>query len=394
MRLPGTPLTLAEYPALTTTNPQFIGMDLSALDRMYLPPALTGLLDEDPLKLTTFIEDDNRGAVTADPVATIDGIRYHLSVKGIGSAVDPFSSRPLDASTALQLSGDPAVQAGLSHPRIQLPAGETDRVITGELWLRGSPYGGQGLEHASIAMEVARRAELTSIRGFRIAPVVKISHFPVRLENHLRTIHWYRRFPGHLAQEIRLVPSNVRVYFHARSTIGNNIREVFDLFGVDTNEQALQFETNYIRSSLAMLTLFARTMRYERDRDRFIGLDFHDVWLDKDAVLAPDGTVFFVDLEGIEEEAVPREGVREKILDQIYRSLYEFMFGYEQIEEERTRRFGVDGARKAHFEGLVTEAVQVDEVIHVLRGDSGTKIQVRNPQSDDDLYTEFPLVDR
>ena len=387
------PLTLAAYPAQTTTNPQFLALGLAALDRIFLPPAMTGLLDEPPLGLTTFLEDDNRGAVSPGPAATLDGVEFHLSVKGVGSAVDPFASQPLGRQTALLLTDDPDVRERLAHPRVATPPGEVERVVTGERWLRGSPYGGQGLEHASIALRVAERAALTSINGFRIAPVVKVAHFPPELEARLRTLHWYRRFPGAFAQEIRLVPSNVRVYFHAKSTIGNDVRQVFDLFGVDSHASAVRFETAFIRTALAMMTLFARTLRCDVDAASCYGLDFHDVWLDKDAVLAPDGSVFFVDLEGIEEVRVDRSGVAEKIEDQIYRSLYEFLFGYEQIDQERVRRFGESRARKAHFEALVAEALRDDPFLRVVRGSTTVELEVRNPLGDADLFTKFPLMD-
>src|SRR5207249_9590954 len=77
----------------------------------------------------------------------------------------------------------------------------------------------------------------------------------------------------------------------------------------------------------------------------YSGLDFYDVWLDKDAVLAPDGTIFWVDLEGLQAITIggmDRDdlefNIEEKMEHQIYRSLYEFMYAYEQIERERVRR--------------------------------------------------------
>ena len=47
------------------------------------------------------------------------------------------------------------------------------------------------------------------------------------------------------------------------------------------------------------------------------------------SVLAPDGTIYFVDLEGLEWIQIKESEVAEKIDDQIYRSLYEFMYAYE-----------------------------------------------------------------
>jgi hypothetical protein len=394
LRLPGMPLTLCAYPARTTMNPQFRAWELPALDRFYLSPAMSGLVDEPPLGTRSFVEDDNRGAVTPEPVARLDGLDFHLSVKGIGSAVDPFGDRPLDRASAVGLTDDPEVRRRLGAPTFPSVPGEVDRLLTGELWLRGSPYGGQGLAHATLALEVAQRADLTSIAGFRIAPLVKIAHLPPELEARVRTLHWYRRYAGPMAQEIRLVPSNVRLYFHARTTVGHDIGRVFDLFGLDRSDKAVRFEVAFVRTAIAMLTLFARTLRRDGATGRYRGLDFHDVWLDKDAVLAPDGSVFFVDLEGIEEVGVERREVAEKIEDQIFRSLYEFMFAYEQIDEERARRFGARGARKAHFETLVVEATREDPFVRARTGPSGTELEVRNPLGEGDLYTRFPLVDR
>src|SRR5437879_10702258 len=92
----------------------------------------------------------------------------------------------------------------------------------------------------------------------------------------------YRRFSGRMVQEARLVPPNVRIYFHSGSTIGGNIGSVFDLFEIDENDKALDFLKNFVKSGLAFLTLFTRSIKSNED-GTFSGLDFYDVWLDKDA---------------------------------------------------------------------------------------------------------------
>jgi hypothetical protein len=384
---------LAEYPAQTTTNREFRSIELPGLDRFFLPPSLTGLVDDSPLGVRAFVEDDNRGAVSPDPVATLDGTEFYLSVKGIGSAVDPFASRPLDRAAVERLTSDPEVRRRLSSPKVALPPGESERYITGEVWLRGSPYGGQGLGHAAIALAVSERADLTSLEGFRIAPVVKVARFPSELEERLRSLHWFRRFRGPIVQEIRLVPSNVRIYFHSRNTVGTAIREVFDQFGLDSAGKALRFEVAFLRSAIPLLTLFPRTLRLDPSDGRYYGLDFHDVWLDKDAVVAPDGTVYFVDLEGIEEEGVERERVTEKVEDQIYRSLYELLFAYEQIDAERVRRFGGEAPRKTQLVSLLERALSEDPYVRLRSGPEQHVLVVRNALSDERLYTDFPLVD-
>jgi hypothetical protein len=394
LRLAGMPLHLAEYRANTTTNRQFERFELSSLDRFFLPPALTGFLDEPPLAVRPFLEDDNRGAIATEPSATVDGTRFYLSVKGVGSAVDPFASLPLERVSVERLTDDPDVRRRLGQPTVPESPSDPERFITGERWLRGSPYGGQGLEHATIALGVSERADLTSLEGFRIAPVVKVAHFPAELEERIRSLHWFRRFRGSIVQEIRLLPSNVRIYFHSKSTVGTGIRDLFDRFGIDREELALRFEVAFLRSTVPLLTLFPRTLRFDDRNGRYYGLDFHDVWLDKDAVIAPDGTVFFVDLEGIEEEGLDPDRVKEKIEDQVFRSLYEFLFAYEQIEQERSRRFGHAASRKEHFISQLERALAGDRHVRLRVTQGEAELEIRNALLDERLYTKFPLVDR
>jgi hypothetical protein len=393
MRLTGLPVRLVEYPARTITSRRFDAPELAGLDRCFLPPSMSGLVDAPAGPLRAFVEDDNRSAVSTDPVATLEGLQFFLSVKGVGSTVEPFSSRPLDRTTAATLTSDPDLQERLHAPPVATPAGEPERLITGELWLRGSPYGGQGLRHAETALRLSERADPTSIHGFRVAPVVKVAFLPPEVEARVRTLHWYRRFAGPFVQELRLVPSNVRIYFHARTTVGRDVREVFERFGIDSDPRALAFEVAFVRTAIAMMTLFARTLEPTSEPGEFEGLDFLDVWLDKDAALAPTGEVFFVDLEGIEPIRVDRRDVGEKLEDQIYRSLYEFMFAYEQIDGERRRRFGDAGTRKGRFVRVVEEALREDPYVRVVRAGDGLDLQIRNGGSDPSLYTTFRLVD-
>jgi len=196
-----------------------------------------------------------------------------------------------------------------------------------------------------------------------------------------------------MVQETRLVPSNVRIYFHSGSTVGGNISSVFNLFGIDNNDKAMDFLENFIKSGIAFLTLFTRSLRNNGD-GTFSGLDFYDVWLDKDAVLAPDGTIYFVDLEGLEWMTVPKEKINEKIDDQIYRSLYEFMYAYEQIERERTARYGQMADRKTQFEYLLKEALKNDEVVNLTSDGQSLELVVGNILGEQSLTKKFPILDR
>ncbi len=388
-RLRGPPVRLTPFRAEMIPNPSLALAIPDALKRLWLPTPMSALADDPDGSDREFIEDDNRGAILPDPVASIHGRPFYLSVKGIGATVSPLSHRPLDRFEGADASDDGEVRRRLRAA----PHLGSDRLVTGELWLRGSPYGGQGLEHAATALAVSQRAQGTSIAGFRIAPVVGVTLFPRPLEARCRSIAWYRRYRGRFVQELRLVPSNARIYFHARQTLGGSVGELFDEFGIGAPAAARRFQVQFVRTVIPVLTLFARTLRREPGTERLQGLEFHDVWLDKDAVVAPDGSVYFVDLEGLEDDAVPLAEVTGRIEEQIFRSLYEFLFAYEQIDAERRRRFGGDTGRRAHFAEVVREALREDPYARVREVPDGLVMTVRNPLGEEALYTDFPLLD-
>jgi hypothetical protein len=389
MHLLGKNITLYRYKAeAALKNEMLQDLDEPEICSIYIPDSMVPFIHNNPEEKIDFIEDDNRSAILPDPFVSIGGIRYFLSVKGIGSTTDPFSMRSLDRFHVSSLVNLLEIKEKLMDHE-----SKSNRFITGELWLRGSPYGGQGLEHATIAMKASSYANETSINGFRIAPLVRVNFIPEELERAVKEIYWYRKFRGRIVQEIRLVPSNVRIYFHSNNTVGSNAKQVFDLFGLDTEEKTFMFEVNFVRSAIAMLTLFPRTM--SRTPDGFYsGLDFYDVWLDKDAVIAPDGTIFFVDLEGIEAIQIRKEKVRDKIEEQIFRSLYEFMFAYEQIDHERRNRFNGSWDRKVQFEILLKEAMKLDPFINIIVDGATLKMLVKNALGDEELNMEFPILDR
>jgi hypothetical protein len=389
MKLKGSPLNLDVYETSEVlTNKHFQNYQLSDFERLYLPPSMRPFQNLKPLATKEFIADDNRGAISAFPSLKIDGTDFYLSVKGIGSPTHPFSR---------QLLGKPEICATLRdsvlRERIMTSEEVSPRYLTGELWLRGSPYGGQGLEHATIALKVSEMSDITSIHGFRVAPLVKIVFLPDAIEREVKKVFWYRQFKGRIVQETRLVPSNVRIHFHSGSTIGGNIRSVFDLFEIDTDDKAINFLKNFLRSGIAFLTLFSRTLKNNQDGS-YSGLDFYDVWLDKDAVLAPDGTIFFVDLEGLEWMTIGEEKIPEKIDDQIYRSLYELMYAYEQIQRERSSRFGVVVDRASQFEILLRSALENDEVVSLASEGQSLKLVISNILGRRQLIREFTILER
>src|SRR5208283_1270997 len=280
MKMKGLPVDLNIYETSgAQTNKHFQEFEMPPdFERVYLPDSMKPFTDLSPLGKKEFIVDDNRSVIAPQPSLTMDGMDFYLSVKGIGSTTSPFSRQPLGKAEICSLLKNPSITN-----RIMNAMETTPRYLTGELWSRGSPYGVQGLQYANIAMRASEMADiddLTSIHGFSIAPVVKIVPLPEGLQNAISKIYWYRRFKEQMVQETRLVPSNVRIYFHSDFTVGDDTCSVFDLFGIDNNDRALQFETNFLKSGMAVLTLFVRSMKNNGD-GTYGGLDFYDVWLDK-----------------------------------------------------------------------------------------------------------------
>ncbi|TMH94572.1 hypothetical protein E6H37_07015 [Candidatus Bathyarchaeota archaeon] len=385
------PINLSLYDGSTTiTNKYFRRFPMPDFERIYLPDSVRSFTNADPIGTKELLIDDNRSAVSKQPYMSIDGTDFYFLVKGIGSTTSPFSHQLLKKEEICSL-----LKSGPTKERIT-NATEKEmkfpRYLTGELWSRGCPYGSQGLEFASIAMKATEMSDssTTSIHGFRIAPLVKIVKLPEVLQKEVTQVY---------VQETRLIPSNIRIYFQSDWTIGNNTGELFDFFRIDENDKAMYFLKNFVKSGIAILTLFVRSMS-DNGNGTYSGLDFYDVWLDKDAVLAPDGTIFWADLEGLQamtiggrDRADLEFNIEEKMEHQIYRSLYEFIYAYEQIERERVRRFGNITERKTQFEYLLKDALKDDEVVDLHRSRDSLELVIGNILGEEKLTKTFTILD-
>ena len=401
IELRGMPIELNVYEgAGTTTNKYFRSFKMPEFEKVYLPESVRPFTEADPIGTREFLIDDNRSAVSREPYLTIDGTDFYFSVKGIGSTTSPFSRQLFKKEEICSLltknGGVKDRVMNLKEKEMKFP-----RYLTGELWSRVCPYGSQGLEFASIAMKAAEMSDAgtTSIHGFRIAPLVKIVRLPKALQEEVTQVYWYRRFKQEMVQEARLIPSNVRIYFHSDWTIGDDTGELFDFFHIDNNNRAMDFLRNFVGSGIAILTLFVRSMR-RNDTGTYTGLDFYDVWLDKDAVLAPDGTIFWADLEGLQDITIGGRdradlefNIEESMEHQIYRSLYEFMYAYEQIERERIKRFGHATDRKIQFEYLLRDALRDDEVVDLHRSPDSLELVIGNVLGEEKLTRRFTILD-
>jgi hypothetical protein len=189
------------------------------------------------------------------------------------------------------------------------------------------------------------------INGFLICPMVRANPLPDWIMKDARPRFWYRRLDttGPYYQQTRLLPSDVRLYHQAEATLGRKTHGVLRAFGVFDVEEMDGFIDNYIRSGLAALTLIMRTVR-PCPTWGHRALDYDDVWLDKDSVMAPDGSIYFADIEGLDWIPVGDEEMAlKRIVRQFNRNYYELMFGLDCLLQERERiterPLGQDGRR-------------------------------------------------
>jgi len=185
--------------------------------------------------------------------------------------------------------------------------------------------------------------------------------------------YWYRKYTGEWYQQKRLMPSDIRLYFHSDATIGTSPQQVFGAFGLDTEEKLWDFLNNFISSGLGALTLGLRTVK--KYGGGYELMDYDDVWLDKDSVIAPNGLIHFADIDDLEWWKYPDEkAARFKIRKQFERNFFEFMFGLDNILSEIDRMFDrkpTISTRRKELASRIELAVMGDDFINAELGKSG-----------------------
>jgi len=332
----------------------------------YVPELLWKLAGRPAGAAVSGVRDDNRSALLTDRRWVVGDREFLAAVKGCGAAVDAYENAPLSAGRIRGICHDPRLAAALASED-----GAAQGFITGERWFGNTPYGGQAPDNAAIGFLTSLRAVGAQIAGFPICPIVAMVRLPDELAAIASRFFWYRRYDGEIWQEVRLMPSNVRVYFHSPITFGVDTSRALTLFRIASLEDAERFLANLARSSLAALTLYARSLRHDDVRGAYAGLGYHDVWLDKDAVIAPDGTMHFADLEGIEETpAADAAAVREEIGRQFHRNVYEATYALEALAWEvdrRWRAFREPGDRRRWILDVLERACAADPFLSVDR---------------------------
>ena len=348
----------------------------------YVPELLWRLAGRPPGEARDGVRDDNRSALLPEHRFAIRGREYVVAVKGCGAEYDAYANARLTATALRGICRDPSLL-----PALAAEDGIAAGFITGERWFGNTPYGGQAPDNAVLGLLASLRADLDEIAGFRVCPTVALVRLPDSFGRIASRFYWYRRYEGAYWQEVRLMPSNVRLYFHSPVTFGVDTARAYALFGLEDVASAEAFLGNLALSCVAALTLYARTLRSDVRTGGYRGLAYHDVWLDKDAVIAPDGCLQFADLEGIEETASgDAEGAREAIRHQFYRNVYEANFALEAMAAEAMRRWNLPGGvpeRRAWILDVMEKACRADPFVRVERSGDRTVLCVE-PAADPD----------
>ncbi|MCK5397351.1 MAG: hypothetical protein KAJ33_03795, partial [Thermoplasmata archaeon] len=104
-------------------------------------------------------------------------------------------------------------------------------------------------------------------------------------------------------------------------------------------------------------------------------MDYDDVWLDKDSVIAPNGLIHFADIDDLEWWRYPdKDSARFKLRKQFERNYFEFMFGLDNILSEIDRMFDrkpTVAVRRKELASKMEMAVMGDDFIKSEMSNSG-----------------------
>jgi hypothetical protein len=337
-------------------NPGFL--QLSNWVNIYLGPA-TASLHGMQGKEHAAIPDENRNAIIPARSYEIDGRTYYLSIKGCGAYEDMFHGGELTPGLIAEACRDRALL-----PRVnQLPTGAG--FIMGESWMGESPFGAQGERNARDEFSFSTLARGVSINGAFICPVIGIVPLAGSIEDTARKFYWFRQHPEPFYQEARLVPSRTRLYFESSQVLADPVTALAT-FGIDTVTKMERFERSFIKSGLALLSLFTRSAKTSAGEVQ--GIVYRDVWLDKDAIVAPDGTVHFCDLEGLVWQSTSLADANKVQRSEWDKLFFEFAYALVQIDafrhdlEGKCEAIGWDRQREA-LASIVQDAMEGDPFV-------------------------------
>ncbi len=350
-------------PEMCEVNPQF--KSYKRWINCYLGPATAELHGIDKPSHDA-IKDENRNAIIPKYSIDIDDKTYYLGVKGCGAYEDMFSGGRLTRSNIINACRDKNFISRVQH--LNTYTG----FMMAESWMGESPYGCQGYVNGFDELKFSVIAKKDSINGAYICPVIAVVQLPSEIESVARKFFWFRTYKKNFYQIIRLMPSNIRLYFESPRVVANP-HSFLNLFEI-TNEKLMEnFELNFISSGIALLSLFGRSAKIEGDKIK--GIIYQDVWLDKDCVVAPDGKIHFADLEGLIWHSVSLKDFSEIQTKEWEKLVFEFLFALVKL----------DTYRHQLKENIVTWESQRDELSLLIQMALNKDHIARAEQYDDNL---------
>ena len=309
--------------ASITMNPQFKALKKWCCSYLGAATAELNGLTQNKVQA---VRDENRNAII--PEFSFEGNTkpFYLSIKGSGAYQDMFFGGELTTEKLKNACRNEKLLNKVEH------LSKTSGFIMGESWMGESPYGAQGVANAFDELNFSKLASIDSINGAYICPVIAIVRLPEQVEENARHFFWFRSYPDNFYQVLRLVPSNIRLYFESENIIANP-NSVFKLFGIDTPQKVEEYEINFIRSGIGLLTIFTRSATIQGNN--VSGICYQDVWLDKDCVVALDGTIHFADIEGFIWKTVPINDYSNLQTKEWQKLVYEFLYALVQIDSYR-----------------------------------------------------------
>lgn len=262
--------------------------------------------------------------------------------------------------------------------------------IMGESWMGESPYGAQGFINGFDELNFSSIANQESINGALLCPAIGLVQLPEHIENTAKKFFWCRTYNNHFYQVIRLVPSNVRLYFESTHVLANP-KSIFSLFEINSAKKAEQFELNFIKSGIALLSLYTRSSKVEGEQ--ISGIIYKDVWLDKDSIVAPDGSLHFADIEGFIWEKISTKEYEKLIREEWQKLVFEFLYALVKIDTHRhslNERILEWGKQREELALLIHNALNKDIFTYAENRNNNLLIGIEG----DSLPTvEIPLIE-
>lgn len=252
-----------------------------------------GYVSEDNIKILGLKSNGKRikgrveggRATTIDKLIEIDNQEFKINIKGSSArfnGVERFYFQRDKIKNARQR---------MIIAKMLLENGYID-IISDSDYGDDAPHGGQNYLYASDALELSD-GTFSKKLGMHICPVLMATKLDKKYVIKIGRGMW--NYKGEYGQDIRLVPSNIRVQKIETDTGIHDLDEKY-LEKVESDKE--EFKQNLITSFVKATFLSFRTLRKTED-EKYSTYLYENVDPLKDGNIAGNGTLYFSDLEGI-----------------------------------------------------------------------------------------------